>query len=387
MRLDDDNDCVRIREVRFHAVEFPVDPPIVMAHGALTRRALGLIEVVSAAGIRGVGETWVNYPSWAVTERRATVEQGVAPLVAGQDLELAGDPSAAIGGLVGDVASQLGPVARQWGAPGPLQQALCGLEQALWDLAGRYAGRPVADLLGRCRDRVTVYASGLGPYGKGVDVAEQVRSCRAGGFPAAKVRLGVDRDTDEKTLRAAREAAGDGFELLADANQGWDLEAAIAMAPVLRECGVAWVEEPVAGDRVADLEQFYRRSGIPVATGENRYGPEAWQQALRSPAVAVLQPDVSKTTGLAALARLCGQASEAGKSVEPHLYGGAVALAATLQVAGARAGVGRVEFDVRANPARDDVVREPFRREGAEAFLPAGPGLGVSLRPGVLGQS
>jgi L-alanine-DL-glutamate epimerase-like enolase superfamily enzyme len=376
---------VQIRAIRFHAVEFPVDPPIEMAHGALRRRALALVEVVGADGTCGLGETWVNFPSWAVTERRATVEEGLAPLVNGRSLLLDHDPGRAIGDLVQRVTAALAPVARQWGAPGPVHQAVCGLEQALWDLAGKRAGRSVADLLGRSRDRVAVYASGLGPHGGGVDVAEQIRSCMSEGFTAAKIRVGIERGTDERTLRTARDAAGDGFELLADANQGWTLDDALSVAPVLRECDVAWVEEPVAGDAIADLEEFHRRTGITVATGENRYGRQAWEEVLRSPAVAVLQPDVSKTTGVGELAELCRLASDAGKAIQPHLYGGAIALAATLQVAAARAGITRVEFDVRANPARDEVVRGPFRREGAVVFVPRGPGLGVVLRDGVPG--
>lgn len=386
MAIHGDNGGVEIRAVRFHAAEFPVEPPIRMAHGALSRRRLGLVEVVTATGASGLGETWVNYPPWAVTERRATVEEGVSPLVTGQVLPLAGHPAAAIGDLVGAVTARLGPMARQWGAPGPLHQALCGLEQAMWDLAGKLTGRPVVDLLGRCRDSVAVYASGIGPQGDGVDVAEQVQACMAGGFRAAKVRLGFDPATDDRTLRSAREAAGDGFELLVDANQGWTLEEALSMAPLLRECRVAWVEEPVAGDVVTDLEEFHRQTGIPVATGENRYGPTAWEEVLRSPAVDVLQPDVSKTTGLGELAQLCRRAGEAGKSVQPHLYGGAPALAATLQVAAARTEIERVEFDVRPNPARDEVLRgqSPFRRVGAEVSVPAGPGLGVELREGIV---
>lgn len=379
MRLDDDQRSVEIRDLRFHAVEFPIDPPIRMAHGPLRRRAMALVEVVTTDGMSGYGETWVNYPSWAVTERRATVEEGVAPLVAGRTILLGPDPAAAIDLLVREVTLPLTPIARQWGAPGPLQQALCGLEQALWDLAGKVTGLSLADLLGRQRDRVGLYASGLGPQGPGVDVARQVRACVSEGFTAAKVRLGVDPETDRTTLRVAREAAGDDLELLADANQGWTLDAALSMAPLLRECRVAWIEEPIAGDRLAELEEFHRRAGIAVATGENRYGTSAWDEVLRSPAVGVLQPDVSKTTGIGELVALCRRAADAGKSVQPHLYGGAVALAATLQVAAARAAITRVEYDVRANPARDQVLREPFRRSGAQALIPAGPGLGVEL--------
>jgi L-alanine-DL-glutamate epimerase-like enolase superfamily enzyme len=362
-----------IADVRVRILSAPLEEPVEASFGTLTARSSALVEIESTAGLVGVGESWINFPPWAGAERRATIEQGVAPL-------LRGLPVAPVAALHARLVSALEPLGRQWGAPGPIMQAISGADQALWDLLGKSRGVSAAELLGaRRRDRVPVYASGLGPG----DVGEQVRRCLADGFTAAKLRVGFGRARDEATLRSARAAGGD-MELMVDANQGWTLEEALAMAPVLRDCRVSWVEEPLRGGDLAELATFRSRSGLRVAAGENLYGFAGFQPVLAGDAVDVLQPDVSKVGGLSEALAICRAAGERGHTVAPHLYGGAVAYAATLQLAACSPAVRIVELDVRPNPLRDTLpVERPVVRDGV-AEIPAGPGLGVTLDPEAL---
>ncbi|MGH2949695.1 MAG: mandelate racemase/muconate lactonizing enzyme family protein [Solirubrobacteraceae bacterium] len=357
-----------VADVRVRILGAAVEDDIAMSFGALPRRSMALVEIETEDGLVGRGESWINFPPWAGHERRATIEEGVAPLLVGEDAR-------DIGALHARMVGALGPLGRQWGAPGPMMQAISGADLALWDLAGTAAGVPVAELLGgRVRERVPVYASGVGPTG----VAELVERCARRGFGAVKLRLGFGRELDEANVRAAREA-GPGIELLADANQAWTLEEALAIAPVLRECAVRWVEEPVVGDDPAELAAFHRRTGLAVATGENLYGRAAFEPYLARPEIAVLQPDVSKAGGLTEALAVCRRAGTAGRAVAPHLYGGAVAYAATLQLAASSPAVRIVEYDVRANPLRDGLMIDPPRVVDGHVTIPAGPGLGVTL--------
>jgi L-alanine-DL-glutamate epimerase-like enolase superfamily enzyme len=259
-------------------------------------------------------------------------------------------------------------------------QAISGADLALWDLAGRAAGVPVAELAGgRVRDRVPVYASGVGPTG----VAALVADCARRGFAAVKLRLGFGRERDEANVRAAREAAPE-LELLADANQAWTLEEAVAIAPVLRECAVAWVEEPVRGDDPDELAALHRRTGLTVATGENLYGREAFEPYLARQEIGVLQPDVSKGGGLTEALAVCRRAEACGRVVAPHLYGGAFAYAATLQLAAAAPTVRTVEYDVRENPLRDGLLVDPPPVIDGHVAIPATAGLGATIDAGAL---
>ncbi len=351
-----------------------------MSFGSLQWRTLAVVELTDTDGVTGYGETWANYPSWIEGERSATVTDGLRPLLLGAEIDL-DDPPGSIGRLHQALVGSLWPLGRQWGAPGPIMQAISGADQALWDLAGKRLGSPIADLVAsgqgtvsRCH-QVPAYASGIGPE----DVAAQVQRCRRSGFPAVKLRVGFGADVDRLNLAAARLHLGDDGELLVDANQAWTLDEALAMADALVDAGVAWVEEPIADPSGDDFATFTACTGLKVAAGENVYGRRAWQALLADPAVAVVQPDVSKQGGISELLWVCQQAEACDKAVEPHLYGGALAYAATLQLAACCPVVRRIELDIRPNPVRDDLVVDPPLFSDGKVSVPQGAGLGVVL--------
>lgn len=354
-----------------HAVP---DERIAMSFGALDRRSMALVRLCCSDGTVGHGESWINYPSWAGDERRATVRHGIAPVLVGRDAD-------DVPALHDAMVRALAPLGRQWGAPGPIVQAISGADVALWDRYARALNRPLYQLFGGpVRDRVPVYASSLGP----TDVAAQADACRRRGFDLVKLKVGFGREVDESNLAAARQALGDHVQLAVDANQRWSPAEAVAMAAALRDADVVWVEEPVAGNALDDLEDFHRRTGLPVATGENLYLRAAFEPFVASPAVRVLQPDVSKSGGITELVAICEMASAAGKTVMPHLYGGALALTATLQLAACCSAIERVEYDVRSNPLRDPLLRDPPRAVDGVIAIPDGPGLGVELDAGAV---
>lgn len=361
----------RIVDARAQVLRAPVSDGIAMSFSPLVERTMVLVEVFTADGRVGLGESWVNYPAWAWVERLATLREGVFGLVLGENADEIED-------LHRRLVAVLEPIGRQWGAPGPVMQAISAVDVALWDLCGQREGRSISRLLGgRVRDEIDVYASSLGPR----DTAEQARCCRRSGHRAVKVKVGFGAARDEANLTAAREALGDGTALFVDANQGWDVDTAVAMAPILRAHDVSWVEEPIAGNRLTDLEEFHRRTGIPVATGENLYGWDSFAPYAASPAVAILQPDVAKTGGLTH-ARAVGELAELhGKALMPHLYGGAVAYAATLQLVAAAPAAALLEYDVRDNPLRDPLLLDPPTPLAGRVAIPDGPGLGVRLDP------
>jgi len=360
-----------IVDARLQVLRAKVDDSIAMSFAPMRHRSMVLIEIETADGLIGLGESWVNHPPWAPVERMATLRFGVFPLILGADAR-------SISTVHRRLSTALEPIGRQWGAPGPVMQAISAVDMALWDLRGRSAGCSVGALAGgRVRDLVAVYASSLGPDA----VPEQAAAVRLVGHRAAKVKLGFGRDRDEFNLSTARRVCGPEMTLYADANQAWSLPEAIAMAPMLAAHDVAWVEEPIRGDRLEDLEQFHACTGMLVATGENVYGRSGFRDYAASPAIAVLQPDVSKTGGLTEAFAICDLAALYGKQVMPHLYGGAIAFAATLQLAAGARAVAAVEYDVRENPLRDPLIIDPPRPAGGAIELPDRPGLGVALDP------
>ncbi|MEW2357168.1 mandelate racemase/muconate lactonizing enzyme family protein [Spirillospora sp. NPDC029432] len=352
----------------------PLRERVPMSFSALTARRSVLVTVRSG-GLAGTGESWVNYPEWGWRERVATLD-GLRPLVVGAD---ASDPAR----LMADLARRLHGVARQWGAPGPLWQALSGIDMACWDLLGQARERSIAELLagGPAAARsVPAYGSGVGPTG----VAELTERALELGLRAVKIKVGFGEETDLATVRDVRAAAaGTDLEVFADANQAWDPATARRMCALLAGHGVAWFEEPLAEDRYGELAELAAGTGGPaLAGGENVYGADAYRRRVASPAFAHIQPDPSKTAGISlsdAVGRMPGTAR-----LSPHCYGGAPTLAASAHLVAAAERPGWVELDLRDNPLRTEIAAVPGLLDGGRLAVPGGPGLGLVYDPAAL---
>ncbi|MEU2611017.1 mandelate racemase/muconate lactonizing enzyme family protein [Micromonospora sp. NPDC007271] len=360
---------IPVTDVRCRVFRVRPTEPIAMSFAPLTHRVMVLVEVELADGSTGVGESWANYPAWAWRERIATINEGIAPLLLGTAPT---DPASAQRALM----AKLAPLGRQWGAPGPIHQAVSAVDIALWDLAARHAGRNLAALLtDQPRTELPVYGSSLGPTG----VAETAAQCAALGLTAVKVKVGFGRERDLDNVRTAQAVLGDRVQIFADANQAWSLPEALAIVPALADLGVAWLEEPLAGDRPDELDELAARTGMPLATGENLYGAAAFAPYLAADGVAILQPDLTKVGGISEYLTVLRAAEAAGKTVNPHLYNGAIATAVTVQVAASSPATALVEWDVRSNPLRR--TADALLTDHGTVTVPTRPGLGIELDP------
>lgn len=351
-----------IERIVARVLETPIEEHVPMSFSQLSARRTFLIEV-HAGGEVGIGESWINYPDWAATERLATLLEGVAPLALGCD-------ALKPGALLDSLVAALGGVGRQWGAHGPIWQAISGIDIALWDLRGRLAGTSTAQTLGLVRDSVPVYASGVGPT-KVHDLTERALEL---GLTAVKTKVGFGQETDRATIAAVREVAP-AIRIFADANQAWTPEEAVANAKWLQEQGVEWLEEPISGDDTRDLAKLHEITGMPLASGENVYGLENLARLVNTEGVIHAQPDVAKSGGLTVPLRLDEQLDGTGCAMSPHWYSGAIGLRASLTIATAIAHAGWIELDVRANPLRDDLVGGGFPLREGNVLAPTALGL------------
>lgn len=357
--------------VRISVLRAPLDDVVPMSFGRLDARQTCLVEL-RAGGLTGVGESWINYPGWAPAERIATLAEGVAPLVVGAD---ATEPTDVLQRLT----DALLPIGRQWGAPGPVWQAISAIDIALWDLAARAEGVPVGELLAddpsAARTSVPAYASGVGP----TDVALLCERGLRDGFTAVKTKIGFGRERDIATLSEARAVLGDDHGLFADANQAWAIGDAIDMLTVLDAHRVGWLEEPLAGNHIDDLEKLASATAIPIATGENLYGLEEFEAYASSRAVGILQPDLAKSGGLTIARQVARAASHSATRLAPHCYSSAVGLVASAHLGAAFPVVDWLEVDVRDNPLRTELLSEPLGWHDGALQPPIGPGLGIEL--------
>ncbi|HEY1969310.1 MAG TPA: mandelate racemase/muconate lactonizing enzyme family protein [Pseudonocardia sp.] len=278
------------------------------------------------------------------------------------------------------------------GHGGAVSHAISGIDIALWDLAGQALGQPIGRLLGGTyRRRVRPYASVL--MEEPAALADRLTQLREYGFRAFKIGWGPfgrrDSTTDERLVRAAREAVGPSATLAVDAGGSdafWPnaLSWAVRTSHMLAEFDVAWFEEPLRPDAITDHAELRRRSAVPIAGGEVLARRQAFQPYLDAGSFDIVQPDVTKVGGLDEACRIGWSAEDRGVRLIPHGWNTAVGLAADLHLASALPGTDLVEYCPGAAYI-DELIDQPWNldQDGMLA-VPDRPGLGIDLNPEAL---
>lgn len=280
------------------------------------------------------------------------------------------------------------------GRGGAITHTISGIDIALWDLLGQATGQPVGRLLGgRHRDRVKPYASLL--MQDPAAMAEQLRQTSERGFRAFKIGWGPfgrsSSSVDEAIVNAARDAVGPQALLAVDAGGSdafWNngFRWAMRTSEMLAAYDVAWFEEPLQPDALADFARLRDGSSVPIAGGEVLTRRQTFAPYLRGGAFDIVQPDTTKVGGLSESRRIGWMAEEAGARLIPHGWNTALGLAADLHLASALPGTDLVEYTA-GSPYIDDLVVGGFNLD-ADGMLdiPSAPGLGFALDPDAAGR-
>ncbi|HXD67838.1 MAG TPA: mandelate racemase/muconate lactonizing enzyme family protein [Solirubrobacteraceae bacterium] len=268
------------------------------------------------------------------------------------------------------------------------------LEAALWDLAGRTLGVPVATLLGGARGRIPVYAS-LGELRPPEARAEDAQALVARGFRAVKVRIARDRIPEGIAVVAAmREAVGGDLQIMVDLNQWWrmpgdilpglDAQGARRVIDALAEIGVVWVEEPLAGEDLTGMRMLRETTGVRIAGGEMARDFDHLRRALEADALDVLQPDVVLALGISGARTLADLTLRRNRWFTPHTWTNGIGLLANLHVCCGVGGGPYLEYPYDppgwTPERRDFMLAQPVVIDD-EGWLAVGdaPGLGIEL--------
>jgi L-alanine-DL-glutamate epimerase-like enolase superfamily enzyme len=323
-----------------------------------------LVRVDTDAGMTGWGEAFSYSCRRAVA---AAVKDMIAPIAVGRDV-------ADIGALHSEIQRRL----HIFGRFGITAFALSGLDIALWDIAGKAAGKPLHALLGGAkRERLACYASLL-RYADTALVARYCEQALGEGFGAIKLH-----EVSEPVIAAARAAVPRDTELLLDVNCEWSVDDAIAVGRRLAPMGLAWFEEPVfPPEDGAGLRAVGDACGTPIAAGENCCFATQFAALFDAGAVQYAQPSVTKVGGVSEFIMVAKLAAERGVKLAPHSpYFGPGALA-TLHLIAALAPEARFEYFYLQADAWLYGDRLTPRR--GELALPSGSGLGADPDPDVI---
>ena len=224
---------------------------------------------------------------------------------------------------------------------GVLMSAMSGIDQALWDIKGKYFGAPAYELMGgKCRDRIKVYRwiGGDRPS----DTGEAARICKEEeGFTAVKMNATEELsfiDTYDKIdavlerVAAIRETCGKHFGIAIDFHGRVHKPMAKVLAKKLEEFDPMFIEEPVLCEHMEDFKEIAACCNIPIATGERLFTKYDFKRLLQAGGVDIIQPDLSHAGGLTEVKKIAAMAEAYDVALAPHCPLGPIALAACLNV-------------------------------------------------------
>lgn len=358
---------MKITAIRRQRLQIPLDPPFYAAWDPVPRRAFEatIVRVETDEGLVGLasGDTMAGFGGF----ERLFIDR---------------DPRS-----IALHARMLETISFHAGRYWPV-------EAALWDLRGRALGESVANLLGGASDRLPAYAS-WGELRAPEQRAQDAQQLVEEGFRAVKIRIKPHRlDDGVAVVAAVRTAVGDRLKLIVDFNQWWrtpgDIDRGLGPADArraierLRDHGVLWIEEPLAGDDLAGMRSVREATGVRIGGGEMARTFEDLQLALEADALDVYQPDAVLALGITGARTFAELALRRNRWFTPHTWTNGIGLLANLHVCAGVGGGPYIEFPYDP-PAwtperRDFMLAEPVVVD-ADGMLtvPQAPGLGFEL--------
>ena len=271
------------------------------------------------------------------------------------------------------------------------------VEIALIDLAARYEGCPLSELIGgRKRDRIKLYGS-AGMYMSPHRFAEEAAAIAGMGFSAYKMRPALGPEQDLETVRLMREAVGPDFGLMVDAHSWWRMgdrnysfETVAELAREMVEFHPVWLEEPLPPDDHAAYRKLQAMKSVPIASGEHEPSEAGFQDLIQSGAADYIQMDVCCQGGFAMGRRIFAAIAQQKLRFAFHSWGTAleVLAAAQLGICWPAEVVEWLEYPCHANfgrpgmypfPLADEILREPLAIENGNLIVPNGSGLGIEI--------
>jgi len=256
-----------------------------------------------------------------------------------------------------------------------------GIDMALWDIAGKYYGQPVYQLLGGAfQKRIRVYASDL--FGRnGNETREKAKRWVDQGFTAVKfgwAPMGQSEKLDLELVEGARLGAGEENDVLIDAGCCWDTKTAKIRARQFEPFRILWLEEPLKQDNLDGYRELSRVSNLPIAAGEGEAGIYAWRDLIEHGCIDIAQIDLARN-GFTTARKIADMAELHDKRVVNHFYSTPINLTAGLHWLVSRKSAFIFEYCVEETAIRTQLTRQDIKAVDGFITVPEEPGLGIEL--------
>lgn len=356
-----------IREVECFDVEIDLPRPLSVGGATVRARSYLILRIRSESGLEGISYAFGRGLPLAELVRRS-----VLPQIMGADALRPERVRAVAAGALW-----------QYGEQGVIPVALSAVDLALWDMLGKRAGLPVADLLGRASDDVPICGVGgyafLGEPSDPEQAADELARYIDLGAIAVKMTIGAASPAEDvRRVRAVRERIGSDAKLIVDAFRSFaGMEDALRRVAPLAELDLAYLEDPFAESLAPLAVELGRRTGILIGQGEGRAGHRSFRELI-DVGVDVLRCDATVVGGVREFMAVAALASAHGRALTTHVHADIhVHLAAAMHDF-YRGGIEYMLPDsgLDALPA---LLRTQLELRDGRAVVPERPGFGLDL--------
>lgn len=274
--------------------------------------------------------------------------------------------------------------------------AISAIEQALWDIKGKYLKQPVYELLGgKVRDKVRMYTHMGGGKMEAVyetfdagPLIEYAKEVIERGYTAIKVvfvpysRLleGIPKIKKFAGLmEKLRLAVGEEIDIMVDFHGRTTPAMAVQYIRAIEEFYPYFCEEPVLPENEDALLEVKEKVNVPVATGERLVGLHQFRQIFEKQACHIIQPDLCHCGGLWEARKIAAMAQIYNMGVAPHNPMGPVANAVALHFALSTPNFLIQEDMLTDVPWRWDVVESELNTKDGYWLPPKKSGLGIDV--------
>jgi D-galactarolactone cycloisomerase len=371
---------LKIQRIDVHVIKSALDVPFAFSQGWVKQRAATLIEITTDTGIIGWGESFpqgLEPPEIAA----AAIKNCFSEMLLGQnplDTER--------------LWFEMYNRSRDFGRKGAVMAAVSGVDIALWDVAGQFYGQPISQLLGGAfRQKVEPYATGfyrIHGQGEASRLADEALTHYENGFRIMKVKLGFGLKDDIKVMDSIQKSLGArDVTLMVDTNHAYGRREALMLGDRMADVDLRWYEEPVVPEDVDGYVELRNRLPMAIAGGENEHGLYGFKSLFSAGALDIAQPDIGSCGGFTGARHIVTLAQAYGVEINPHVWGSAVAQAASLQLIAALpvthhsifARQPILEYDQSSHPFRRDLIESPIEIESGMVSIPNEPGLGIAI--------
>jgi D-galactarolactone cycloisomerase len=316
---------VKISSIKSHVLRYELDKELGYSQQYYKHRTAHLVEIETDEGITGWGECFG--PGNIALANKYIVEKVIQPLIIGEDpinKEY--------------IWHKVYNLLRDSGQKGMPIQALSGIDIALWDILAKKAKLPLYQLLGgKTNSKIPVYGYGMMLQKKPVEelcelFKKEANQIKEKKFKAMKMKVGLGPKEDLKLVSAVREAIGDNFKLMVDANHAYNRNDALYVGKGLDEMEIYWFEEPVAPEDYDGYKELKEKLKTNIAGGEAEFTKYGWNQLIKNNCIDIAQPEVCGLGGITEYLKVSALAQSNFIPIVNHVWGSALSVAVNLHL-------------------------------------------------------